>query len=110
MDYTAQLRYATTGELVLTGTSDGKGRPSYEFEPGVDDVVAESVGYTLRDTYELGIYGKGSPGEVRDMLFAMEAVVAEDSIYALRVPKATSDKAKKEAEAFLKSVPDGAVF
>lgn len=110
MKYTAQLRYATTGELVLTGTSDGKGRPSYEFEPGVEDVVAESIGYTLRDAYEVGIYAKGSPGEVRDMLHAMEAVVEEDSIYSLRVPKDTADKAKAETEAFLKSLPEGAVF
>jgi hypothetical protein len=110
MDFTAQLRHRTTGELIMTGTSDGKGAPSYEFEPGVDEVIAESLGYTLSDAYERGLYGKGSIGEVRDMLNAMDAVVQEDSYYSLRIPKATSDKAEKEAEAFIKSLPEGAVF
>lgn len=110
MDFTAQLRHATTGELVMTGTSDGKGLPRYEFEPSVDEVIAESLNYTLSDTYEKGLYSKGSIGEVRDMLHAMDAIVQEDSIYSLSIPKATSDKAQKEAEAFIKSLPDNAVF
>ena len=110
MEYKAQLRYATTGELVMTGTSDGKGMPRYKFEPSMDDVIVESLGYTLREAYEKGLYYKGSIGEVRDMLNAMYAVVQEDSIYSLRIPKATNNKAEKEAEAFIKSLPDGAVF
>ena len=110
MEYKAQLRYATMGELVMTGTSDGKSMPRYEFEPGVDEEIAESLGYTLSDAYERGLYNKGSIGEVRDMLNAMHAVVQEDSFYSLRIPKVTNDKAEKEAEAFIKSLPDGAVF
>ena len=110
MEYKAQLRYATTGELVMTGTSDGKGWPRYEFEPGLAEVIVESLGYMLRDANESGLYSKGSIGEVRDMLFAMSAVVEEYSIYSLRTPKATSDKAQQEAESFIASLPEGAVF
>jgi len=110
MEYKAQLRYATTGELVLTGTSDGKGPPSYEFEPGVPEVAVEVFTHTMREAYDLGIYSKGSIGEVRDMLNAMNAVIQEHSYYVMRVPKSTSDKAENEAEAFIKSLPDGAVF
>ena len=110
MNFTAQIRYATTGELVTTGTSDGKGLPKYEFEPNVAEVTVEVLSYIMREAYEKGIYSKGSVGEVRDMLSAMNAVIDEDSIYTLRIPKATSDTAKKEAEAFIRSMPDGAVY
>lgn len=110
MDFTAQIRFATTGELVMTGTSDGKGSPSYEFEPGVAEITVEFFTYLLREAYDLGIYSKGSIGEVRDMLNAMNKAVKEDPYYVMRVPRSTSDKAEKEAEAFIKSLPDGAVF
>lgn len=94
----------------MTDTSDGKGSPSYEFEPGVAEVTVEVFTHIMREAYDLGIYRKGSIGEVRDMLNAMNAVIQEDSYYTMRVPKSTSDKAEKEAEAFIKSLPDGAVF
>ena len=110
MEYKAQLRYATTGELVMTGTSDGKGSLSYEFEPGVAEITVEFFTYILREAYDLGIYRKGSIGEVRDMLNAMNKVIQEHSYYSMRGPKSTTDKAEKEAEAFIKSLPDGAVF
>ena len=87
----------------MTGISDGEGLPSYECEPNVAEVTVEDLNYTMREAYEEGLYCKGSIGEVRAMLHAMDAVSQKDLFYSLRLPNATSDKAQKEAEAFVSS-------
>ena len=52
----------------------------------------------LQESYDTGLYGTGSPGEVRDMVFAMEKVVqAHDPLYKLVIPRDTQAKIDKEA-------------
>ena len=36
MDYSAEIRYFSTKELVMTGTSDGKSEPTYSFPDDTD--------------------------------------------------------------------------
>ncbi len=110
MDYSAEIRYYSTKEVVMTGTSDGKGTPQYTFPDNADFDVEQMLLDTAAEAYERGLYGTGSPGQVRDMLHAMQAVVDDHSNYEMRVPRDTKAKAQKEAEKDLKDLPDGAVF
>jgi len=93
--------------VVVTGTSDGNGVPRYEFSDVYGDggPILEALG----EMYCQGLYGTGSVGQVRDMVFAMSRV-AEKLGYELVIPVATQAKVEKEAEFDLEQLPDGAVF
>jgi hypothetical protein len=110
MDYSAEIRYFSTKEVVMTGTSDGKSEPKYSFPDNADFDVEQMLLDTAAEAYRFGLYGTGSPGQVRDMLHAMQAVVNDHSNYEMRVPRDTEAKAEKEAKKDLKDLPDGAVF
>ena len=110
MDYSAEIRYFSTKELVMTGTSDGKSEPRYSFPDNADFDVEQMLLDTAAEAYGFGLYGTGSPGQVRDMLHAMQAVANEHSNYEMKIPRDTKAKAEKEAEKDLKDLPDGAVF
>jgi len=93
--------------LVVTGTSDGKGDPVYEFEPNYGD--GGPIRALLEEKYDDGLYGTGSVGQVRDMVWAMTAAAQELGL-EVNVPPRTSSKATKEANADQKKLPDGAVY
>lgn len=109
--FAAEIRYTSTGELCFTGRSTGEGEPEYEFKEDVDFDIELALLATLEEAYTNGLYGTGSPGQVRDMLHAMRAVLVEwDPLYEIKVPRDTKAKAEKEAEADLKALPEGSVF
>lgn len=112
MDYTAELKYTSTGELVMTGQSDGKSEPEYVFADDMDFDVELHLLDILQEAYETGLYGTGSPGEVRDMIFSMERVVeAHSPLYKLTIPRDTQQKIDREVKKDLKDIEDdGAVF
>ena len=110
MDYSAEIRYFSTKELVMTGTSDGKSEPKYSFPDDTDYDVEQMLLDTAAEAYRVGLYGTGSPGQVRDMLHAMRSIVEDHINYELKIPRDTSAKAEKEAAKDLKDLPDGAVF
>lgn len=104
MTFTATI--SANGEIIVTGTSDGKGEPSYEFLFGNGGPIRDA----LDEAYDEGLYGTGSAGQVRDMVYAMSRVADQFEGYELSVPAATNNKAEKEAEKDLKDLPEGAVF
>ena len=110
MDYYAEIRYFSTKEVVMTGTSDGKSAPRYTFPDDIDFDVEQMLLDTAAEAYRFGLYGTGSPGQVRDMLHAMQVGVDDHSNDEMRVPRDTAAKADKEAEKDLKDRPEGAVF
>lgn len=111
MDYLAELKYTSTGELAMTGQSDGKGEPSYVFPDDMDFDVEVHLLDILQESYDTGLYGTGSPGEVRDMVFAMERVVeAHEPLYKLVIPRDTQAKIDKEAKRDQKVIDDDSVF
>lgn len=103
MNYTATI--TANDEVIVNGTSDGKGEPSYEFSFGDGGPIRESLDLA----YEEGLYGTGSVGQVRDMVWAMTRV-ADQFDFEVKVPAATSRKAEQEAKVDLDGLPEGAVF
>lgn len=93
--------------VVVTGTSNGNALPRYEFSHGYGD--GGPILEALEEMYCQGLYGTGSVGQVRDMVFAMSRV-AEKLGYELVIPVATQARVEKEAEFDLEQLPDGAVF
>jgi len=118
MAWTAQLVYAPlwweppeSAELIVTGTSTGNGPPTYEWGEGIEYGSRQVYTADLADFYREGLYGTGSPGQVRDMIHAMRRLVALHSgLYELRVPEATQRKVDQEAKADAAELPDGAVW
>ena len=111
MDFTAEIKFNSTGELVVTGTTDGKSAPTYSFALDVDIEIEVALLDTMTEAFAFGLYGTGSPGEVRDMLFAMQAVLeAHDPLYKLVIPRDTQAQAEKEAKAQEKLLDQGIVF
>lgn len=115
MIYTAELRYNPTiwGEdkPICTGTSNGKSPPRYQWADDLDPVHKQACATLLKEHYERGLYGTGSPGEVRDMLHAMDRTSQElDGIAVVRAPEATRKKAQQEADAANAALPEGAVW
>ena len=112
MDYVAHLHLNDDlegpGSLVMTGTSTGKGEPSYVFAEGYDSGYQEKLRKLLAMEYESGLYGTGSIGQVREMVHAMD-MVGHPSDMVLVVPKATDRKIEQEAAADEKKLPEGAV-
>ena len=110
MDYIARLHLNDDlegpGSLVVTGTSNGKGEPSYVFEDDYDPEFQARMRELLRLEYDSGLYGTGSVGQVRDMVHAMD-MVGQPSGMVLVVPKATDRKIEQEAAADEKKLPDG---
>lgn len=110
MSFTASLHIANLeGEpatLILTGESDGKSRPTWTFGKPVSRDRARSWEAVLMEHYDAGLYGTGSVGEVRDMIFAMSRV-AEEFDVLLVVPEKTEERVKAEAAA--EDLPAGAV-
>lgn len=104
MNYSATI--SVNDEIVVTGTSDGEGDPSYEFLFSDGGPIREA----LVEAYDEGLYGTGSVGQVRDMVYAMSRVADQFDDFELNVPAATNRKAEKEAEKDLKDLPDNAVF
>lgn len=98
-------------EVIVTGTSSGKGPPRYVWAEQVETELREAWLFFLDEFYREGLYGTGSPGQVRDMLHAMGRLVAYDpSVFQLQVPVDTQAKADKEAKADAAALPDGAVW
>ncbi|WP_250395725.1 hypothetical protein [Synechococcus sp. MU1655] len=89
----------------MTGTSDGKGEPTYEFAFRDGGPIRRM----LEEVYDEGLYSTGSVGQVRDMVFAMSRV-AEELGYELEIPEATQAKVEIEAKHDLEQLPEGAVF
>ena len=104
MNYTATI--TDREELVVTGTSDGKGDPVYEFGPIYGD--GGPIRRELEAKYDDGMYGTGSVGQVRDMVWAMTQA-AQEFGFEVSIPPRTSSKATKEANADEKKLPEGAV-
>lgn len=92
-------------DLVISGTSDGKGDLRYEVGEAYQE-PRESFLALLEEAYETGLYGTGSIGQVRDMVHAMGRV-AEQFDFELVVPEKTEKKV--EAEAAAEDLPAGAV-
>lgn len=105
MDYTATIKDGQ-GRVFVTGTSDGKGSPTWDFYTG-DGGPFRGV---LVEAYEDGLYNTGSIGLVRDMVFAMTRFVDQFDDYELEIPAATKRKTEEEYRREVDSMPDGAVF
>jgi len=105
MDYTATIKDEQGREFV-TGTSDGKGMPKWDFYTGDGGPFRE----LLEQAYEEGLYSTGSIGLVRDMVYAMTRLADELDGYELDVPAVTNKKTEDEARKEIDSLPDGAVF
>jgi hypothetical protein len=118
MAWTAQLIYAPgwpeapeAVEVILTGTSTGKGPPRYDWGEQIEPEVRLGYGAQLEEFYREGLYGTGSPGQVRDMLHAMHRLsTLYAGMFEMRVPEATQRKAEQEAEADAAELPQGAVW
>ena len=111
MEFIAEIRYNSTNELVVTGTTDGKSDPDYRFEVDVDVEVEVALVDTMTEAYAHGLYGTGSPGEVRDMLYAMQVATEQHTpFYKLVIPRATQDQVNKEVKAQQKLFDQGIVF
>lgn len=112
MNFTASLHITNLeGEpttLILTGESDGKSRPTWTFGKPVSRDRARSWEAVLMEHYDAGLYGTGSVGEVRDMVFAMSRV-AEEFDVLLVTPRATQDQISKEIKAQQKLFDQGIV-
>ena len=105
MDYTADIRYRSTKEPVFQGISNGEGRPRYEFADDLGFDEQEGLWSQLEVAYEEGLYGTGSPGQVRDMLMSMQYVVdLHEPFYELVIPRDTRAKSEREAKADEKAV------
>lgn len=94
--YTATL---VRGESKVLGESGGAesifAGPFYRFE-GIKKAERQDIEAVLSEAYFQGIYGHGSIGEVRDMLYAM-ATAGEKFKMKLEIPEETDKKAKEEA-------------
>ena len=111
MDFSAEIKFVSTGELVLTGSSDGKSRPRYDFAPDVDLEIEIGLLDLMEEAYETGLYGTGSPGEVRDMLHSMQAVVeAHSPLYKLVIPRGTQRQMDKELAAVTELLEEGIIL
>jgi len=118
MTWTAELIYTPgwweapeAAEVILTGTSTGKGPPRYDWGQQIEPEVRLGYGAELEEFYREGLYGTGSPGQVRDMLHAMHRLTDQcKGLVELRAPEATRRKAEQEAEADAAALPDGAVW
>lgn len=109
MDFVATITYASTGQLLVTGTTTGKAPPSFTFEEPAWD-LEEAMTLSMQDRYDSGLYSTGSVGSVRDMLHAMSAVPELFGNMQLNVPDDTKKKADEEAEADLQDVGDGIIL
>ena len=113
MTFTASLHLANLegepSDLILTGSTDGKSSPAWDFEESISRDLAKAWEGLLMEHYDEGLYGTGSVGEVRDMLYAMDQV-AEELEVLLVVPEKTEKKAATEAEEAIEELPKGAVF
>ncbi len=107
MKYEATLSETKNSCVIATGTSDGNGRPSYQFSKNFAD--SGPIRKLLDEAFDEGLYGTGSVGQVRDMVFAMSRV-AEELGYELEIPEATQAKVEIEAKHDLEQLPEGAVF
>ena len=112
MSYTAAL-YLTDlkGELsalILTGTTDGKGRPRWTVHGNPALELVRSWEFLIEEYYNAGLHGTGSLGEVRDMVFAMTRI-AEEFDLKLSVPPETQEKIDAEVKAEAEALPLGAV-
>lgn len=96
-------------EVVVTGSTTGKGEPVYEFDDEYSAQYQKNVRELLATAYDEGLYGTGSTGQVRDMVHAMEAV-SEPSGLVLVIPKETQKQIDEEIKADEQGLPDGAVF
>lgn len=115
MAWSAELHYMPLPEqpdrLIVTGTSTGKAPPRYVWTDETDPDQREGIKSYLEEFYQVGLYGTGSPGEVRDMLHAMQRYSDMSRGYIeLRVPPETQRKAEEEAEAAAAALPEGAVW
>lgn len=111
MAWSAELRDGSTQALLVTGTSDGKSPPTYVWADDVEPDRRLAMEGQLAEFYCAGLYGTGSPGQVRDMLHAMGRLAVADGgslevIASARVWR----KAAKEAEADAARLPKGAVW
>lgn len=104
MKFTATI--SANDEVIVTGTSDGKGEPSYEFSFGDGGPIREA----LEQAYDEGMYSTGSVGQVRDMVWAMTRAADQFEGFELKVPAATNRKAEQEYRDEVAALPDGAVF
>ena len=104
MEYTATI--SANDEVIVTGTSDGKGEPSYAFLFSDGGPIREA----LEAAYDEGLYGTGSVGQVRDMVWAMTRVADQFDGFVVNVPAATNRKAEQEHRDDVAALPDGAVF
>jgi hypothetical protein len=97
--------------VILTGTSTGKGPPRYDWGEQIEPEVRLAYGAYLEEFYREGLYGTGSPGQVRDMLHAMHRLSdLHRAFVQVRVPEATQRKAEQEAKADAAELPKGAVW
>ncbi len=111
MAWSAELRDGSTQALLVTGTSDGKSPPTYVWADGVEPDSRLAMEGQLAAFYSAGLYGTGSPGQVRDMLHAMDRLSDDSKGWiALVVPQATQRKAAAEAKADAAALPEGAVW
>lgn len=118
MAWTAQLIYAPgwweapeAAELIVTGTSTGKGAPTYDWAEQIEYSGRMAYGAELEAFYREGLYGTGSPGQVRDMLHAMHRLAdLHKGFMEIRVPERSRRKAEQEADADAAELPEGAVW
>lgn len=98
-------------DVIVTGTSSGKGPPRYVWAEQVETETRLAYLSYLDEFYREGLYGTGSPGQVRDMLHAMGRLAALfPPLVQLQVPADTRAKADQEATADAAALPEGAVW
>lgn len=98
-------------DVIVTATSSGKGPPRYIWAEQVETETRLAYLSYLDEFYREGLYGTGSPGQVRDILHAMHRLADQcKGLVELRVPEATRRKAEQEAEADAAALPEGGVW